>query len=411
MLYRAEIENFFSIAEPQVIDLRARKSVEDILGRLSPIYDGADWRCPNVVALYGPNAAGKSNVLRAIAFGSWFLSSSFSHPINQQLPYLKFATNEEIDKPTRLCFVFSGPADFHDTPGNGSQCSYTYELVLSPRNSQTAILESSTDFVTLERLSYQPRGYGKPTTIIERRSGGMLRYVKGFMDASHEKALKAILRRDSSIISTLAQMNHDVAATFASWILNITSNIFDVRVQGDDVDATRWYASNPKAFNELQEIGKRIDLGIEQIVFDLSAIEPQLKFRHSGLDHEIKLQMESHGTREFIRLFPWIQLALDQGSIAIIDDIDTGLHPVILAEVLRWFSDRNRNPHGAQLWMTCHSTSLMNELVKEGIVFCDKDSKGRTAVYRLSDIEGVRRSENFFGKYMGGEYGAVPNLG
>ena len=77
MLHKIEIENFFSIGDRQVIDLRARKSVDDTLGRLSKIYVGSDDRAPNVVALFGPNASGKSNVLRAITFGAWFVTRSF----------------------------------------------------------------------------------------------------------------------------------------------------------------------------------------------------------------------------------------------------------------------------------------------------------------------------------------------
>jgi len=44
MLYKIEIENFFSIATHQVIDLRSRKSVDDALGRLSPTHPGSDYR-------------------------------------------------------------------------------------------------------------------------------------------------------------------------------------------------------------------------------------------------------------------------------------------------------------------------------------------------------------------------------
>ena len=86
MLFKIEIENFFSVGERQVIDLRARKSVDDALGRLSPIYKGAEDRAPNVVALFGPNAAGKSNILRSIAFGAGFASKSIDFRSALSLP-------------------------------------------------------------------------------------------------------------------------------------------------------------------------------------------------------------------------------------------------------------------------------------------------------------------------------------
>ncbi len=404
MLYKVEIENFYSISESQKIDLRARRSVKDILGRLSPIHQGSSRRCPGVVALYGANAAGKSNVLRAIGFGAWFVSKSFGQQANQALPYQKFNSVTKIADPTRLSFTFSGPADFLDTSGDEQQCPYRYELVLSPR-------QIPEDFVILEKLSYQPRGDGKPTTIIERRPGGWLRFARGLMNAGHEKALMAVLRQNTSVICTLAQLNHQIAMNFVEMASRITGNIWFDRVEGDDGLINRWYESNPTALNQLKAIGKRIDLGIEHIEVVQSSDVPHLTFQHTGLDHPVPFQAESHGTRQFVKLFPMVQYALDCGGIAIVDDIDSAIHPLLLPEVCRWFTDGAGNPRGAQLWMTCHSPSLMNELTKEGILFCEKDSRGRTSVYGLTDVEAVRRNENFYGNYMSGEYGAVPSIG
>lgn len=407
MLYKVEIDNFLSIGEPQVIDLRARKSVDDTLGRLSPIYACAEERVPNVVALFGPNAAGKSNILRAIAFGAWFVTRSFESRLTRNLPYEKFGSKEKIAEPTRLSFSFSGPVNFLDVSADSPQCPYTYELVLSSRGGGP----DSVDSVNLERLSYQPKGRGKPTTIIERREGAPVKSARGFLTASAEKALNEILRPQASVISTLAQLNHKVAGAFVAFVEAVKSNIFIDRIEDGDRELTHWYASNPAALDRLQEIAKRIDLGIEEIGIDNSATDPRLLFQHSGLDQIIVLHRESHGTRQFIKVFPYIFMVLDQGGIAIIDELDTTIHPLILPEILRWFGDENRNPHGAQLWTTCHSASLLSELTKEEVLFCEKDSRGYTFVYKLADVDRVRRDENFFGKYMGGEYGAVPVLG
>lgn len=404
MLYKVEIDNYFSISEPQVIDLRARRSVEDIQGRLPAIYEGSKIRGPNVVALYGPNASGKSNVLRAIAFGSWFVVDSFDQKAGQFLPYEKFGKHERIAAPTRLAFSFTGPVDFLRQPGDGQQCPYKYEFVLSPRGHDS-------DSVVHERLSYRPKGYGKAITLIERQQDKAVRYARGFMTPGHATALKAVLRPDASAISTLAQLENEPAMNMVLWMLKIQTNILIDRIEGDEVVATRWYAVNQPALDQLRAIGRSIDLGIDQIDVDQSVAEPRLRFRHSGLDQVIDLYRESHGTRQFIKLFPWIQSALGEGSIAMIDDIDSAIHPHLLPEIARWFTEKESNPNGAQLWMTCHSPSLMNEMTKEGILFCEKDSQGRSSIYRLAEVEGVRRGENFYGKYMGGEYGAVPRFG
>ncbi len=92
MIYRLEIENFYSVRERQVIDLVVSKKVPDEPGRLVPIHDCSEDRAPRVVALFGANASGKSNVLRAISFIGWFVRNSFQHQANQLLPYQKFST-------------------------------------------------------------------------------------------------------------------------------------------------------------------------------------------------------------------------------------------------------------------------------------------------------------------------------
>lgn len=405
MLYRVEIENFFSIGERQILDLRARKSVDDALGRLSPIYEGAEERAPTIVALFGPNAAGKSNVLRSIAFGAWFISHSFDHRSDLRLPYEKFGSDERLKKPTRLAFSFAGPADPRSQSDVVDQCPYTYEIILSARGEDLA------DKVLLEKMSYQPRGKGKPRTLFERNKKDFVKAEKGFLSSGMEKALNEVLRPGASVIATLAKLNNAVASSFVEVASSVVSNIFINRIEDDLGTMTRWYKNNPTALKELQTIARRIDLGIEEIDINTVSNEPMMLFRHAGLDQIISLNRESHGTQQFIKVFPYLLMALNRGGVAVIDELDTTIHPLILPEILRWFGDPKRNPHRAQLWTTCHSASLLTELTKEEVFFCEKDSEGNTTVFSLADVERVRRNENFYGKYMGGEYGAVPVLG
>jgi hypothetical protein len=94
-----------------------------------------------------------------------------------------------------------------------------------------------------------------------------------------------------------------------------------------------------------------------------------------------------------------------------VDELDASIHSMLLPEIVGWFNDPEHNPKRAQLWMTCHTTALLEYLIKPEIFFCEKDSLGRTAVFALSEIEGVRPADNFHRKYLGGMYGAVPNIG
>ena len=137
----------------------------------------------------------------------------------------------------------------------------------------------------------------------------------------------------------------------------------------------------------------------------------ELVIMTEGLIEALPASLESHGTRLFIGIFPYIIQALQNGGVALIDELDLAIHPLVLPEIIRWFHDPERNPHGAQLWMTCQNASLLESLAKEEVLFCEKDSRGRTTIYGLRDIQAVRRGDNFYRKYLSGVYGAVPNVG
>ncbi len=107
MLYRLEIENFYSVRDPQVLDLRVPKSVVDYPERFAPIFPGSEGRAPKVVSLLGPNGSGKSNVLKALAFLAWFIRESFQHN-GPNLPCERFNDEASAGRPIRLALEFGG---------------------------------------------------------------------------------------------------------------------------------------------------------------------------------------------------------------------------------------------------------------------------------------------------------------
>ncbi len=403
MLYRIEVENFFSISDRQVIDLRVRKSVKDELGRLKPIYKESPERCPSVLALFGANGAGKSNLLKAISFIRWFIAFFYSFDEDSILPYDKFSNHEMQNKPTRFALYFTGPVDFNDLKNFNLQCPYKYELVI----------DSNT--VVLEKLSYQPKKTGKQTTLFTRNPE-RTQFVKGFITKVQYQSFNAMLRPWLSGISTLGILNTKFEHQFAKYIIEYFRNIqmnttFSNRFETKDSDAVGLYSSDSYVRNKIRPILKRIDLGITDIQDGPPNRPTSIQFRHKGLDQPIDYYMESHGTREFVKIFPLIQSPLDIGGIVIIDDIDSCIHPNLLLEVIRMFRNEKTNPNGAQLIMSTHAVSILTDLTKEEVLLCDKNSMGQTRYVRLADIKGVRRDENFFANYINGIYGSVPSIG
>jgi hypothetical protein len=174
----------------------------------------------------------------------------------------------------------------------------------------------------------------------------------------------------------------------------------------------QYYVSHPEIFAELNQVINRVDLGLSSASFiQLPSGNLGVTFAHRGLDFPLIFQAESEGTKSFVKIFPLIKEALIVGGTAVVDELDSTIHPNFLPEILRWFYDKGTNPHNAQLWISGQSASLLEDLHKEEIFFTEKNENGHTRVYGLKDIEGVRRVDNFYQKYLGGVYGAVPRIG
>jgi hypothetical protein len=404
MLHRLEIKNFYSIHDHQVIDLTVAANAPDEPGRFAPLWVGASEKAPKVVALFGPNASGKSTVLKALSFIKWFVKDSFSSPRGSRMPFDRFNSEEMLNAPTRLAIQLAGAEDIEKAGEVGAaQCRYSYEVVIGGT--------AGKQFVESEALHYWPSTASRKVRLFERNAAGEVTASKAFGLTGYRQALEKVLRPDASVIATLAQLEHPYSKLLWQTASLLVSNILIEKYDGTDEAAIRHYAANPDQVAIFNREIQRIDVGIREMKIEQGNSGPVALFEHEGLALPMPIIYESHGTRQFIRLFPFILEALQNGGIAVLDELDATIHPLLLPEILRWFYDPVRNPHDAQLWMTCHCPSLLEDLLKEEVLFCDKDYEGKTTIYGLRDIQSVRRSDNYYRKYLGGSFGAVPQIG
>jgi hypothetical protein len=155
----------------------------------------------------------------------------------------------------------------------------------------------------------------------------------------------------------------------------------------------------------------RLDLGLEEMKIYPGNPGPIAMFKHFGLDCDIVLAQESAGTRRFIEIFPFLQFVLDTGGVAVIDELDADVHPLLIPELFRWFYDNRRNPKGAQLLFTAHNPAILDELEKEQVFFTEKLDGKPACIYGAGEIKGLRREPSLMKKYLSGELGAVPHIG
>jgi energy-coupling factor transporter ATP-binding protein EcfA2 len=411
MLYKLEVENFFSIRDRQVLDLTIDAKVPDPDARFAPVFGGATARAPKVVVLYGANASGKTTVLRALEFIVTMIRDSVQRTVPGFAGCERFNDAESANRPIRLAIEIGGVMNVTQEVLQRAQAGETVEQGVYRYELDIEVVEGFAARILHEALQQKPNGQGKWQRVFDRDAEGKVKGSKSFSLSGFQHLVKT-LAANHTVLSSFAKFQHPTALIFVETARKAFFSIEPVAHAHNDQAVIEFLKTRPEIVLRLNDEMNRIDVGVESLGFQLGKDgAAYLMFKHAGLEREMPWLLESHGTRAFIKIFPFLAGALDQGGVVAIDEMDAAIHPLVLPELLRWFYDwQTRNTYDAQLWLSCHSASLLDDLQKEEIVICEKDRQGRTQFFSLMDVK-VRRDENHYRKYLSGAYGGVPLIG
>ena len=119
----------------------------------------------------------------------------------------------------------------------------------------------------------------------------------------------------------------------------------------------------------------------------------------------------SDGTYRLMCFLGHILKVLDKGEVLLIDEIDSKLHFLVVDFILGLFNSKEENPNNAQLICTTHNVMLMDrQMRRDQIYFTVKDKYGNSAIDSLIDFKEVKRNELFSKKYLAGFYTRVPGI-
>jgi hypothetical protein len=385
MLLRFRFSNFRSFRAEQELSLIAGSSKETPEAVFHP--PGLREGVLPVAALYGANASGKTNVIRALQFmATAVVSSHQGWQPDGPIPREPFAMDEESRE---------APSEFEvDFLSDGIRHQYGFAL-----DSNVVLREWLYVYPSGKKQTWFSRATGKPTSFGSKMPG-------------ENRMIESLTRKNSLFLSAAAQNNHEALLPVYTWFRRSLSFVVGDR----DVWKSRTanLCTKEDYRNAVARLVSAADLGIA----DLQVEEPpllktraEMKLLHRVGTRTVpfEINQESDGTIAYLALLGPIMQALDDGRTVCADELDSSLHPLLAIEIIRLFNGPTHNPRGAQLIFNTHDTNLLSSRVlrRDQIWFTEKKDDASTHLYPLSDFR-PRRHENLENGYLQGRYGAIP---
>ncbi len=388
-------------------------------------------------AVYGANASGKSNLVKAIRFlKDFIINSSRETQITDDINVDNFRLSEETDdRPSFFEIVFLL---------DSIQYRYGFEV--------------DREKVVSEWLFYVPE---KTEVNLFFRKGEQFDCADEFQEGN---GIAEKTRKNALLLSVSAQFNGIISSKILLWMesgLVIVSGLEDKMLY----TIANAYFKDSKERGRLVDLIKKFDIGIDDIqileenlvstpselsghknsdekellggqvkikVIDLNLVRSFMFARigeqpvipvafRKKYDSEKKLtslevfnleREESEGTKKLFALIAPLLAILEESGVLVIDEFDARLHPLITRSLVQLFNSNETNPNNAQLIFMTHDTNLLSHklLRRDQIWFTEKDRFGATDLYSLVEFN-LENDTNYESDYIRGKYGAIPFIG
>ena len=414
MLVDFKVENFRSIKEKQLLSMVATSQKEFTDTHTFLPTTSKNLSLVKTAAIYGANAAGKSNILKAMeVMQEIVLESGSRYQRGDKLPVKAFLFDNEVNEPTEFEINF-----IYD------EVRYQYGFAATKER------------ITEEWLIAYPKG--RPQNWFARAYNERTKEYKwqfGDKLTGKKQLWQESTRSNALFLSTAVQLNSEQLKPVFDWFadkLKITG------VVGWNPSFTMRLCSDAEYKENILKFLKMADMDIEDIEIKKEDFDPAklpkdmpeelkeditkdmkgkeiikgAKFYHLdnyGKKVALDFDDESDGTRKlFSFIGPWID-SLENGNVLLIDELHDNFHPLMVKFLIEMFHNKDMNKSNAQLIFTTHETSVLNQETfrRDQIWFCEKQNRA-TTLYPLTDFSPRKGVEDLEKGYLSGRYGALP---
>lgn len=379
MVLEIRLSNMFSFRDEVTLDLQAAKiqtkKARELEGNLFSV-DGEQML--KSVALFGANASGKSNVIKAIRACVNMVRSSHNYNVDTRFAISPFKFEDYANKPSSFYIRFLL---------NGVEYEYSFSFMY--------------DEIITETLYYYPNG---------RKSLVFSRYESRGTEKKDIYEFKTVIKRPFDVadntskktlyISRASQMDREIAQKIFLFFCN--DIVLDYQVA--NIDSLDNLFKERK--EQMLEVLKTADSDIIDFKIQNNAITTFHRTNPSvAFDFETE---ESEGTKTLFRMMVRMIGIIHEGKMLLVDEIDNSLHTQLVEFVIGMF---NHSDH-AQLIYTTHNTHLLNTDFqrRDQVYFVNKREDGSSDLYSLFDFKDFRDTLDMEKAYLQGRFDAIPTI-
>jgi len=420
MILSLEIKNFMSFKEKTLFSFEALKKSKSksIPEENSVVVMKDNTRINKLSVLYGANASGKSNLIKAFNFLDTFwvnIAKDKNEFIRNYAPFLLESSSE--NEPSEFILIFY----VNDT-------KHIYTLIIKENK------------VVSEKLEREIEN--KNNTLFERKDDKIVQIDEIEIDNVFVKEIEAKCLQNMSFFAAYKQVNikikeiDDVISWHKlNWMQSITTRTELLEYTKDTILND---AGNIK--NKILDYIRRADFNIvnieinqlknkipdellpffrkselinkeAEITLNIANFTHQVVSKNDGIEtHSLSEGFQSDGTIRLLGLAGIMANLLNNDAFITVDEIEASLHPKLIKFLI---SDFLYNSKKAQLLIATHYDSLLEEtdlIRKDSIWFTNKKSDGSTELYSVVDFEGYRTIKSLLKAYRLGIFGATPDI-
>ncbi len=412
MLVEFRIKNFCSLRDEQVLSLVATKdkTLQDSNTQATGIS-----AAPNVlrsVVIYGANASGKSNLIKALQYMRGVVTESATAIAPSQIfgvqPFRLDSDSANQSSEFEVTFLLDGVRYQYGFAMTAQRVVGEHLLVYKAFKPQKWFTRRF-DIDTGQDVYEFGSGLKGPKNLWEgaTRPNALFLSMAVQLNSIDLRPVFEWFSNQLVIFNEQSQLNPQVSIQMlkhaqgrkdiCNFLTNADLSLSDIEVETRTV---------PGQSVHLDLLVGKTEVRVENIE------EHKVRFHHVTKHGTAVFDLleESNGTRNLLFLAGPVLNILRKGLTLIIDELDTSLHTLLVRELVRLFHLSDINTKGAQLVFTTHDTSLLDApdlFRRDQVWFVEKNQDQASSLINLSEFS-PRKNEALERGYLIGRYGGIP---